>query len=132
MGGCNRHFVNEKELTEHRIYHCGNEQNPYRNNKNPEIIDRSKRHGAGIPKTDQYTTIKAGTIADVKNGNVEKRDYQSDKHHKAKIVGRNASVHGHTARTQTTRWNIPLNEQPPAKKPKHNTIGDSDDPNSTL
>ena len=49
----------------------------------------------------------------------------SSKRHKTKIPGRNASVHGLTERTQTTRWNTPLNEQTPRKKLKHKIIDDT-------
>ena len=52
----------------------------------------------------------------------------SRKHHKTKIGGRNASAHGHTARTHTTRWDMPLNEQSPRKKTKHNIIDDASGP----
>ena len=55
----------------------------------------------------------------------------SRKHHNTKIVGRNASVHGHTARTQTTRWNIPLNEQP-LRKTKTSHHCRRTRPNATL
>ena len=64
-----------------------------------------------------YTSIAIRSDLTVKkqHGGCQNCDYKASKYNTTKIIGRIASKHGRESSSQTTSWNIPLNEQPPAK-----------------
>ena len=112
-----------------KIYHFGNEPDPYQNNKNPDVIDRRTYHGDGIPKTDIYIyNDKIRYNSQKTTWGCQNWDYKVRKHRKTQIIGRTASAQGHTAGRQTTGWKIPLNEQPPTGQLKHTELDDANGP----
>jgi len=93
----------------HEQYHCGNEENAYRNNSKEGIIDRRTPYGFGIPNNDKMI-FNDVALLDTQTHH-RKCNYKRGKYQRYQVFGHIAAANGYESRVPNERCDILLNEK---------------------
>jgi len=96
----------------HEQYHCGNEENAYRNNSDEGKIGSRTPYGFGIPNNDRRLFNDMALFGvNTQQWKCLLCGYKRDKYQRYQVFGHIASTHGYISRVPNERWGILLNEK---------------------
>ena len=102
---CGKIFDTHKDREKHEKFHCGNPENPYRNNCEEGKIDRRTPFGFGTPNTDmRYFNDNALFNKETQTWQCLLCGYKKDKYQWYQVFGHIAANHGYTSRIPNERW----------------------------